>query len=196
MSRSMQLHYIPVTALHTDLFLDGIHRFIFRWNLLWMRLPWKCHNQLQETNWHHCVAGPALPFFHKRKGVLKIDQSVKTPWHRLSMGVASSCSSAPDDTLITQLSSSAVKVILSLVFLAKIFLSSSSIAAARQNSQKQNWIWYLLILIYWRQRGFAAKYAYFALLGISISRQLTKNVLILESYSWKTHLINSQTKAT
>ena len=41
------------------------------------------------------VTGPELPFFHKRKGVLKIDQSVKMPWHRLSMGVACSYSSAP-----------------------------------------------------------------------------------------------------
>ena len=61
-----------------------------------MRLPWKCHNQSQDTNWRHCVTGPELPFFHKRKGVLKIDQSVKLPWYRLSIGVASSCSSAPD----------------------------------------------------------------------------------------------------
>ena len=58
-----------------------------------MRLPWECHNQSQDTNRRHCVTGQELPFFHKRKGVLKIDQSVKMPW--LSMGVASSCSSAP-----------------------------------------------------------------------------------------------------
>ena len=75
-----------------------IDRFIFRSNLLWMRLPWECHNQSQDTNWRHCVTGPELTFFHKRKGVLKTDQSVRMPWHRLSMGVASSCSSAPDDT--------------------------------------------------------------------------------------------------
>ena len=73
-----------------------IDRFIFRPNLLWMRLPRECHNQSQHTNWRHCATGPELHFFHKRKGVLKIDQSVKMPWHRLSMGVASSCSSAPD----------------------------------------------------------------------------------------------------
>ena len=60
-----------------------------------MRLPWEYHNQSQDTNWRHCVTGPELPFFHKRKGVLKIDQSVKMSW--LSMGVASSCSSAPVD---------------------------------------------------------------------------------------------------
>ena len=72
-----------------------IDRCIFRSNLLWMRLPWECHNQSQDTNWRHCVTGPELPFFHKRKGILKIDQSVKMPWQGLSMGVASSCSSAP-----------------------------------------------------------------------------------------------------
>ena len=44
-----------------------------------MRLPWECHNQPQDTNWRHCVTGPELPFFHKRNGILKIDQSVKCP---------------------------------------------------------------------------------------------------------------------
>ena len=58
-----------------------IDRFIFRSNLLWMRLPWECHNQSQDTYWRHCVTGPELLFFHKRKGVLKIDQPVKMPWH-------------------------------------------------------------------------------------------------------------------
>ena len=85
MSSSMQVHY--------GVFLSRrFHR-----NLLWMRLPWECHNQSQDTNWRHCVTDPELPFFHKRKGVLKIDQSVKMPGHWLSMGVASSCSSAPAD---------------------------------------------------------------------------------------------------
>ena len=60
-----------------------------------MRLRWEGHDQSQDTNWRHRVTGPELPFFHKRKGVLKIDQSVKMPWHKLSMGVACSCSSAP-----------------------------------------------------------------------------------------------------
>ena len=63
-----------------------------------MRLPWEYHDQSQETNWRHCVTGPELPLFHKRKGILKIDQSVKMPWHRLSMGVACSWSSAPATT--------------------------------------------------------------------------------------------------
>ena len=78
-----------------------VDRFIFRSNLLWMRLPWECHNQSQDTNWRHCVTGPELPFFHRRKGVLEIDQSVKMPWHRLSIGVASSCSSAPASAQFT-----------------------------------------------------------------------------------------------
>ena len=60
-----------------------------------MRLPWECHNQSQDVNQRHCVTGPELPFFHKRKGVLKIDQCVKMPRHRLSMEVANSCSSTP-----------------------------------------------------------------------------------------------------
>ena len=41
------------------------------------------------------VTGPELHFFHIRKGVLKIGQSVKMPCHRLSMGVACSSLSAP-----------------------------------------------------------------------------------------------------
>ena len=72
-----------------------IDRFIFKSNLLRMRLPWKCHSQSQDTNWRHCVNGPVLAFFLKRKGVPKIDQSIKMPWHRLGMGVAGSSSSAP-----------------------------------------------------------------------------------------------------
>ena len=87
-----QEHATPLYFCH-GVFID---RFIFSSNLLWMILPWECHSQSQDDNWRHCVTGPELPFFHKRKGVLKIDQSVKMPWHRLSMGVASSCSSAPD----------------------------------------------------------------------------------------------------
>ena len=73
-----------------------IHRFIFKSNPIWMRLPWESHNQSQDTNWRHFVTGPELPFFLKRKGVIKIDLSVKMPWHRLSMGVACSKSLAPD----------------------------------------------------------------------------------------------------
>ena len=42
MSRSIQLHYIPVPV-----FID---RYIFRLNFLGMRLPWECHDQSQETN--------------------------------------------------------------------------------------------------------------------------------------------------
>ena len=43
-----------------------------------------------------CVTVPELTFFHQRKGLLKVDQSVKMPW--LSMGVACSYSPAPDIT--------------------------------------------------------------------------------------------------
>ena len=60
-----------------------------------MRLPWECHDQSQETYWRDYVTGPDLPQFHKRKGTLKIDRSVKLAWHRLSMGVTCSYSSAP-----------------------------------------------------------------------------------------------------
>ena len=42
-----------------------------------MRLLWECHNQSQDATSRHCVTGPDLPFFHKRKGVLKIDRSEK-----------------------------------------------------------------------------------------------------------------------
>ena len=44
-----------------------IDLFIFKSNVLWMRLPWECHNQSQDTSWRHCVTGPELPFFHKKK---------------------------------------------------------------------------------------------------------------------------------
>ena len=53
---------------------------IFWSNFPGMRFPWECHDQSQETNWHHCVTGPELPFFQKRRVTLKIDQSVKMPW--------------------------------------------------------------------------------------------------------------------
>ena len=72
-----------------------IDRFMFKSNLLWMRLPWECHNQSQDTNWRHCVLDRNCLSFTKEKVYQKIDQSIKMPWHRLSMGVASSCSSAP-----------------------------------------------------------------------------------------------------
>ena len=64
---------------------------------------WLCVVLSQDTYWRHCVTGPELPFFRKRKGVLKIDQSVKLPWDRLSMGVTSSCSSAPGRPYWTEL---------------------------------------------------------------------------------------------
>ena len=61
----------------------------------WNETPWECHDRSQETNWRHCVTGSELAFFLDREGILKIDQSVKMPWHRLSMGVAGSYSLAP-----------------------------------------------------------------------------------------------------
>ena len=58
-----------------------------------MRLPRECHNQSRSLrHW----TGTA--FLSQKKGMLKIDQSVKMSWHRLSMGVACSYSSAPADT--------------------------------------------------------------------------------------------------
>ena len=72
-----QEHATPLYFCH-GVFID---QFIFRSNLLWMRLPWECRNQSQDTNWRHCVLGPELRFFFKRKGILKIDQSAKMPWH-------------------------------------------------------------------------------------------------------------------
>ena len=70
-----QEHATPLYFCH-GVFTD---RFIFKSNLLSMRLPRECHNQSQDTYWRPCVTGPELPFFHKRKGILKIDQSVKMP---------------------------------------------------------------------------------------------------------------------
>jgi len=71
-----QEHATPLYFCH-GVFID---RFIFKSNLFWMRLPWECLNQSQDSNWRHCVTGPELPLLHKRKGVLKIDQSVKMPY--------------------------------------------------------------------------------------------------------------------
>ena len=38
----------PTIFLSRGVFID---RFIFKSNLLWMRLPWECHNQSQDTYW-------------------------------------------------------------------------------------------------------------------------------------------------
>ena len=83
-------HATPLDSFH-GVFIDG---FIFRSNFPGMRLPWEFHDQSQETYWQHCVTGPELPFFHKRKSILKIDQPAKMPWNRLCMGVACSYSLA------------------------------------------------------------------------------------------------------
>ena len=94
MSRSMQLHYISVTAFSwTDLFLNRIY---FEWDSRGSAIT--NHKTLIDVTAlldRNCLS------LHKRKGVLKIDQSVKMPWHRLSMGVANSCSSAPDKTRLS-----------------------------------------------------------------------------------------------
>ena len=84
MSRSTQLHAV---------FID---RFIFRPNFAGMRLSWEFHNQPNGTNPRHYVTEPELPFFHNRRGILKINQSVKMPRHRLGMRAACSYSSALD----------------------------------------------------------------------------------------------------
>ena len=85
MSRSMQLHYVPITEFsRTDLLLD---RIFLKWDSRGSVMT--NHKILVD------VSGQGLPFFHKRKGILKIDQSIKMPWHRLSMEAASSYSSSP-----------------------------------------------------------------------------------------------------
>ena len=54
------------------------------------------HDQWQETNLMSLRHWTGTAFVSKKeKGTLKIDQSVKMPWHRLSMGVACFYSSAP-----------------------------------------------------------------------------------------------------
>ena len=74
MSRSMQLHYIPITAFSWTDFLDRIS------------LDWDFHGSAM-TN-HKKLIDFTGPEQNKRNGVLKIDHSVKLPWHRRSIGVA------------------------------------------------------------------------------------------------------------
>ena len=50
-------------------------------------------NNYKKLIWRHCLTGPELPVFHKRKGILKIDQSVNMSWHRHGMAVVRSYSS-------------------------------------------------------------------------------------------------------
>ena len=64
---------------------------------LWIRL-WTVKSAFTRSLW----VGACNSTIFLSKGVLKIDQSVKMPWHRLCMGVASSCSSAPAFTQIRQ----------------------------------------------------------------------------------------------
>ena len=125
-----------------------IDRFIFRSNFPGMRLPWDCYDQSQETNWRQFVTGPELPFFHKRKGILKIDLSVKMPWHGLSMGVACSYSWAPD-------------TIKSLLDCEEIFVTAFKGSTLKPKEQLQKkkypWIpkWMGAIFLTWRQNTFS-----------------------------------------
>ena len=74
MSRSVHLHYIPVTAF------SSYRPIYFLIDFPWNEAPvGECHDQSQQTHWRHGVTGPELPFFHKRNGTLKMDQSVKMP---------------------------------------------------------------------------------------------------------------------
>ena len=80
-SWSIQLHYIPVTAFSW---------LIFRTNFPMNETLVEALTNHKKRIWRHCVNEPELPFFHKRKGILKIDGSVKMLWHRLSIGVVCS----------------------------------------------------------------------------------------------------------
>ena len=68
-------HATPLYFCH-GVFID---RFIFRSNSPGIRLPWECADQSQETNGRHYVTGAELPLFRTKKGILKIDQSVRMP---------------------------------------------------------------------------------------------------------------------
>jgi len=68
---SREGHGTPLYSCH-GVFIDPS---ILRSNFPGMRLPWEC--QSQGIYWRYCVTGPELPFFHKRKGILKVGQSVK-----------------------------------------------------------------------------------------------------------------------
>ena len=59
-----------------------------------MILPWECHDQSQENSWRQCFTGRESSFFHKRKGILKIDHCVRMSRHGLSKRVVCSYSSA------------------------------------------------------------------------------------------------------
>ena len=89
MCKNMQLHYITVTPFSsTDLFLDQI-------SLEWDSRGTTMSDQSQETNFTSLCHWTRTAFLSQKKGMLKIDLFVKMPWHRLSMGVVCSYSSAP-----------------------------------------------------------------------------------------------------
>ena len=76
-------HANPLYSCH-GVFTD---RFIFRSRFPGVRLPWECHDQLKETNWRHCVNWTGTAFLSQKKRYTKIDQSAKTTWQKLNMGV-------------------------------------------------------------------------------------------------------------
>ena len=70
----MQLHYIAVTAF------SSVDRFIFGSNFPSVErdshgIAMSSHTKLFDVT----ASRPELPFFHKRKGILKLDQSLKMP---------------------------------------------------------------------------------------------------------------------
>ena len=101
-----------------------------------MRLPWACHNQSQDTNWRHCVTGPELPYFHKRKCVL--DQSVKMPWHRLSMGVAGSIGSWPSLKVVECFRNGSVQKIYQRTFMSQLNENHSILMALPNTNLTEN----------------------------------------------------------
>ena len=79
----MQLHDIPVPAFSlTDLLPDLIS------------LEWDSRGTVMTNHKKLIDVTASLDqnclSFTKRKGILKIDQSIKMPWHVLNMGVAGS----------------------------------------------------------------------------------------------------------
>ena len=88
MSRSMQLHYNSFMAFsYADLFLE---RISLEWDFRGSAMT--NHKKLIDVT---ASLDRSYLSFTKEKGILKIDQSVKMPWHRLSMGIACSYSLAP-----------------------------------------------------------------------------------------------------
>ena len=86
------IYYVTITTVISSHVRITCYLHMWRYEVFAGKLTWY-FTGVYIINWsnrRHCVTRAGLPFFHKRKGILKIDQSVKMPWHRLSMGVASS----------------------------------------------------------------------------------------------------------